>query len=378
MKMGFFGCLFVLAAVVFAQNMTNESAPVTADSVSYEIIYDGAEKEEIAGQMETLFEAYNRLFRFDPAMAANLIKVRIFDDTGMYNDYIKSMLGSFVPGAVYLHYAQSDRRELVINRGNEGQALVYQAFIQFFRTFVSQTPAWMLEGFAEFFRGLSFSDEGELVYRENLAWLKTARGIKAQPGDILLAEGGGKDFQAIAWSLASFFVNSGKDEYMRSLTDSFMTLSDSGTAAENTQAVMKRILLGSTAEKLASDYHSYLDSRKTFTELITEGQKAYSMGDRAGSELLLREAMELDREHFLPHYYLGLLAYDAQNFIAAQQYYLASIERGADQAPVLYSLGLNAAAAGKNAEAIDFLKKAGQAAPARYRTMTENIILRLE
>ena len=378
MKIGFFGFLFVLSAAVFT-HMSYAAQNTANNNIHYEIVYDGAEREEIAGRMEALFEAYNRLFMFDPAAAAVPMKVRVFNNTKMYGDYVKSRLGPAAPGAVYLHYAQRDRRELVIDLGNEEQALPYQAFIQFFRSFVSQPPAWMLEGFAVFFSGLSFTDGGELVNRENLAWLQTARKIKARPGDILTAEGYPEPASAaLSWSLASFFVNSGNDEYMRSLTDSFMTLSNSATAAENAQAVMKRILLGSGEEKLTRDYHSYLESRKTFTELVTEGQKAYSAGNRAGSELLFREAMEMEEAHPIPYYYLGLIAYDSRDFGAARQYYLAGIVReGGDQALILYSLGLNAAAAGNNAEAADFLKRAGQAAPDRYRTKTENILSRL-
>ena len=376
MRIRFFACLFVFAAIA-----GNAAVIRTAH---YEIVTDNGGGDLVGRQMEALFEVYNRLFRFDPAAVEWPLKVRIFTDTYAYNNYVSSRLAPVTPGAVYLHYAQSDKRELVINRGsaNEMQALPFQAlpsqaFIQFFRAFVSQPPAWMREGFAVFFSALAFNEAGELAYEENLAWLQTVKNMMIPPLEgVFLNDDSGPDFQAVSWSLVSFFLNSGKDEYVRALTDSFMELSDANTAAQNSQTVMRRILLGSTMEELTKDYRLYLDSRKTFAELATEGQKAYSLGDKAAAEHYFLEAMELRSGHFAPYYYLGLLAYEKNDFAKAEQYYLAGINRGADQAAGFYALGINAAAAGKSNEAVDYLRRAAQADP-RYREKAENVILML-
>jgi tetratricopeptide (TPR) repeat protein len=239
----------------------------------------------------------------------------------------------------------------------------------------------MREGFAVFFSTLASDAEGRLTYEENLAWLDTVKNMKDRPSPITILGGDAADsnnFQALAWSLVSFLLGSGSEDYLRSLTDSFMTLSNNATSRENTEAVMKRILLGSSAETFEKKYQSYLDSRKTFGELLAQGESAYSSGDAAGAELAFRGAMQLKPSHFVPLYYLGLMAYDGNNFTLAEQYYRASLQNGADSALVLYALGLNAAAAGRNAEAADYLTQAAQAAPDRYREKAERIIARLK
>jgi tetratricopeptide (TPR) repeat protein len=373
-------CWLVLIGVVTANVVYAEDGVTRTEH--FDIFFDGGDAESVGAQMEARFGVYNRLFRFDPEQAALPLRVRAFTDTDAYNAYVESRLEMPALGAVYLHYPQTEKRELVINCGSaeEKSALPYQAFVHFFRAFVAQPPAWMREGFAVFFSTLIFTGEGRLAYEENLAWLETVKTMRNRPAieEILLADDpAGADFQALAWSLVSFFINSGKEEYSRALTDSFMALSNANTGAQNAQAVMKRIMLGNSADDLAKDYENYLDSRKTFAELIDGGQMAYNAGDRLGAELSFRSALEQKPGHFVPLYYLGLLAYEKNDFAAAELFYQASMRGGADQPLVLYALGINAAAAGKNAQAVDYLRQAATSAPERYRDKAEHIISRL-
>jgi hypothetical protein len=238
----------------------------------------------------------------------------------------------------------------------------------------------MREGFAIFFSGLTSAGGGRPVFRENLGWLQTVKTMRdrPRPGDILLAEDGGADFKALAWSLVSFFLNSGKETYARSLAESFMVLRDSAPAAENAGAVMRRIALGSDMDSLDRDYQGYLDSRKTFAELVDEGETAYAGKDREGAELAFRAALNQKPDHYAPHYYLGLLAYDSGDHAAAAEYYFASMGYGADLALIFYALGLNAAAAGSAADAVDFLGQAAEIAPDRFREKAGKLIPRLQ
>jgi len=370
MRKRIFVCLFVFAAMA-----VNAAVVQTAH---YEIDADiGGGGDSAGRQLEALFEVFNHVFRFDPADAVFPLKVKIFTNTDEYNNYVSSRLAPVIPGALYLHYAQTDKRELVIDGGSSGdtQALPVQAFFQFFRAFVSQPPEWMQEGFAVFFSALDFNDSNNLVYEENLAWLTTVKNMKIPPlENIFLEEGDGPDFQALSWSLVSFFLNSGKEEYTRALTDSFMTLSNVNTEAGNAQAVMRRILLGTTMEDLTKDYRNYLESRKTFAELVADGQKAYSLGDKDRAQDCFLAAMEQKSGHYVPYYYLGLLAYEKDDFAKAEQFYLASINRGADQGAGFYALGINAAAAGKSAEAVDYLGRAAQIDPGKYKGKADNVI----
>jgi tetratricopeptide (TPR) repeat protein len=285
---------------------------------------------------------------------------------------------------VYLHYRQSDRRELVIHRGSaeEGKMVPYQAFIQFLRAFVPNPPSWIREGFAIYFSTLTVAENGEPVYEENLSWLDTVKGLGEKalsPEAILMADQRGfpQEFQSLSWALVSFFLGSGKEEYFRTMTESFLLLSSTATAAENSEVLTRRISLWNPLDTLSKDFQNYLASRKTFTELIAEGQRAYAARDPVGAEFAFLGALDQKPAHYAPYYYLGLLAYEEGSVDMAEQYYLSALRYGADEALVSYALGVNAASAGKTREAIDYLRRAAAVSPERYREKSDSLIQRL-
>ncbi|MDR2478698.1 MAG: tetratricopeptide repeat protein [Treponema sp.] len=372
-------CLFA-AAAVFASAQTADPPVPALRTEHFEVSGDTGTEDRIAREMEYRFELYNQMFRFDPQTADLPLRVRVFGKQGDYDGYVISRLGEPRPGAVYLHYAGAGRRELVINSGSadEVRALSYQAFIQYLRAFIPNPPAWIREGFAVFFSTLAFDETGEPAYEENLAWLDTVKGMKdlPAPGAVMMADvlGMPNDFQGLAWSVVSFFLNYEKRDYLRTLTDSFMLLSGTQSAAENAEAVMKRIFLWNNMDDLTAGYLEYLASRKSFSELVAEGQQTYSQGKRDEAKRAFTAARDQNPSHYAPCYYLGLLAYDSGEHDAAEQHYRSALGLGADEALVLYALGLNAAAAGRYGEARDFLRQAAAAAPARYKQKAESLI----
>jgi tetratricopeptide (TPR) repeat protein len=265
---------------------------------------------------------------------------------------------------------------------DEGNMVPYQAFIQFLRAFVPNPPSWMREGFAIYFSTLTVTGDGEPAYEENLSWLDTVKGLGEQalsPEAILLADERGfpQDFQSLSWALVSFFLGSGREEYFRTMTESFLLLSNTATAAENSAALLKRISLWNPLDTFSKDFKNYLASRKTFTELIEEGQRAYAVRDPAGAEIAFFGALDQKPAHYAPYYYLGLLAYEENSYDMAEQYYLSALQYGADEALVCYALGVNAASAGKTGAAIDYLRRAAAASPERYREKSDSLIQRL-
>jgi tetratricopeptide (TPR) repeat protein len=366
--------------IIFSCFLSAALAPVhAADSMAhYDIISDFGAGEQTGRRLEAFFDVFNRVFMFDPVLGALPLRVRIFSNTVEYANYIQSTPAEAAPGALYLHYAQRDRRELVIDLSEAGtsNSLPWQAFIQYLRAFVEQPPLGMQKGFASFFSALSFAKDGKPIYEENLGWLQTVKNMKNRPPlqDILLAESGGPEFTSLACSLVSFLMNGGNEEYTRSFTDGLMTLSNENTQAQNSSAMMRRLLLGHGTDKMTRDYEQYVYSRKSFAQLIAEGQNAYSSGDMTGAELLFRAALEIKSGNYIPYYYLGLLAYGAGKFNLAHEFYLESVGKGADAATVYYALGLNAASAGKLNDAAEYLRRAAHEAPARYKDKTEKLI----
>ncbi|MDR0878109.1 MAG: hypothetical protein LBN21_08660 [Treponema sp.] len=379
----FFTVVFI-AVVLCSLSAQEGSRAVPVRSDHYTVLSDAGDGAQVSRELESRFAVYNRLFRFDTANTAFPLQVRVYRNTETYNNYVSARLGEIRPGAVYLHYNQEGRRELVINRlsADEGKILPYQAFVQFLRAFIPNPPSWMREGFAIYFSTLTFNDSGEISYEENLSWLDTVKKLgpnAASAEAILLADKQifPPDFQSLSWALVSFFLNSGSDDYFRTITESFMVLSPSATAAENSEAVFRRVGLWNSYDSLSGDYKSYIASRKTFAELIEEGQRAYTSGDKVVAELAFLSALDQKPVHYAPYYYLGLLAYDENNYDMAEQYYHSSIQYGADKALVSYALGVNAASAGRKTDAVNYLRTAAAANPAKYREKAESLIQRL-
>jgi hypothetical protein len=365
----------------------------------YNIVSDGsgADAALVLRELELRFHAYNRIFGFDTAALGVPLNVRAFMNKADYDAYVLARTGSVQNGAVYLHYSRKEKRELIIYRGSSEEAAVlsHQAFVQFLRAFVDYPPAWILEGFAIFFSSLRFDPGTDtLDYTENLAWLKLVKDLREKAPSmesVLLADG--RDipgyFQPLAWSIVSFFLNNdalnngadlnyGKDIYSRILTEIFMVLDPAAPARDNAEAVVRRINLRTDMETFRRDYQSYIADRKTFAELLRDGQNAYARKDTATAEVCFRKAGNLNLAHYAPSYYLGLLAYEGQRYGAAEEYYRLALQYGADPALISFARGLNAAAAGRTAEAAGFLEDAAQTSPARYRQRSGDMIRRLK
>ena len=378
--------LCVISATAMAQGLTTADEAQPIRSAHYLVYGDDEIGQLVSGRMEERFSIYNKLFRFNPnkitSSASPPLVVRVFGNTEAYNNYLGSLLETPLPGAVYLHYNQVNRRELLIDWGSADaeKNLPYQAFIQFIRAFVSNPPAWIREGFAVYFSRLNFTS-GALSFEEQLDWLETVKAMNL-PLDIvgiLTADSRGlpEHFPALAWSLVSFLMNSGGIEYSRSLTDCILLMSDTASAEENGQVLMDRIVSWNDIKTLAHDHQQYINSRKTFRWLIEEGQQAYTEEDYITAELSFLSARSQRPSHFASWYYLGLIEYEKGNFVAAEQYYLHGLRLGADPALTAYALGLNAAKSGIKADAEKYLLEAARIAPERYKERAESVLSRL-
>jgi len=366
-----------------------EDGEAAARTAHFEVLveFEGAgpgDAQALARQMEARFAAYNRVFRFNPGRLPGPLRVRAFGDAERYESHVGALMGGGAapPGAIYLHFAQAEMRELVIHLGSEGDALPFQAFIQFLRAFVPNPPIWMRDGFGVHFATLGFGEDGEPAHGENLVWLDAvkAMGELPTPEAIMRATAPGdmENFPGLAWALVSFFLNSGNDGYLRSLMEGFMVLSDAAAAGENAAAVADRVAMWNDMGEMARDFRDYVGSRVSFSDLVAEGQRAYGSGWKDRAEEAFRRALEIRRDHYAPWYYLGLIAYNGGDTGAAERYYRIALDLGADEASVLYALALNAATAGRTGEAISLLRQSAELAPDRFGERAEALIWQLD
>lgn len=405
MKKGICG-VTVFTVLLFSASAQDRTSPGMAQVISehYQVLADSGSVDAalLSKELESRFALYNRIFHFSNQTVVYPLKVRAYKDKKAYDDYVSLRLNSTRAGAVYLHYNQADLRELVVHRGSadEERMFPHQAFIQYLRAFIPYPPAWLREGFAIYFNTLKFdagtntmnSAElpgralagGGLAYEENLAWLELVKGLGSKAPSleaILRADIDGipdptEYFPSIAWSLVSFFMNAEKDYYYtRILFESFMVLSGSSSAVANSEAVLNHILSWLDLDTLTRDYKTYIDSRKTFAELLADGQQAYKNKDSSRAEAAFLSAHRQKPTHYAPYYYLGLLAYEAKNFDQAEQYYRSAIQYGGGEGLISYARGINAISAGRTAEAKAFLEQA--AADPEYKERAQALIARL-
>ncbi|MDR1411663.1 MAG: hypothetical protein LBI91_05630 [Spirochaetaceae bacterium] len=367
---------------------TDAGRPVfEAKSGLYYVISDRGRDDALAiiKELEARFQAFNRVFRYDPSWLGDIYRVRAFNDEESYNAYISSHLSETRKGAVYLHYALREKRELVIHRGSpdEKRALPQEAFVQFFRGFVDDPPSWMLEGFAVYFSGFRYDEVlGRLEYTENLAWLDSVKNLGRNAPSlewVLLADVLGRpdNFQSVAWSLVSFFMNTKKEAYYRTLGEVLLTLSDRAAADDNSKYAAQRITAWTDLEILRRDYEEYLITRKTFNDLLENGRNAYNTGDNLTADICFSSALNLRPDHYAPYYYLGLLSYKKHDYAAAENYYRLSLDKGASLSLISYARGVNAASAGKIEEAVACLEEAAAVNPAQYRDKADTLIRQL-
>jgi len=392
MRHGFTVRLLFLALAIFAQHahavFAQQGEFPVLRTEHFDIRIDPAdvshqEAQVLAQQMESRLAAYNQVFRFDTGRLALPLRIRAFRSRELYESYVGSRLGGEVPpGAVYLHFNRAELRELVIHLGYEDEALPFQAFIQFLRAFVPNPPVWIRDGFAVHFATLGFDAQGQPTHRENLIWLDAIREMQELPSPESImrtvAPASIENFPGMAWSLVSFFLNSGNEHYLRSLTESFMMLSYINTAEENAVAIANRMAMWNDMDVMTVDHLDYLGSLRSFSEVVADGQAAYGASRTAEAEAAFRRALEIRPDHYAPWYYLGLMAYNAGDTETAERYYNKALAFGADTASVMYAMALNAATAGRMDEAVELLNQTAELAPDRFGERVRTLIAQLE
>jgi tetratricopeptide (TPR) repeat protein len=381
--------VLVLLGTMALVAQTEEKSLAEASGTYYKVYAEQGQEAALAlaKEMDARFAVYNRLFRFPQGRLSQPLVVRSFVTKDAYDTYVSTKMGTARNGAVYLHYNnRPELNELVLLENSEEAKKVFphQAFIQFLRAFVPNPPTWLQEGLAIYFTTLGYDrNKGEATYEENLSWLEMVKswGTSAPTLEAVVLSDiqnplPSPQIQGASWALVSFLLNTDNEEYRRSLYEIFMVLSPTETREGNSKLALERILPWVKIDEITKDYQNYIRDRKTFNELVDAGRQAYSAKDLAKAEVLFLSAMNLQPNHYAPHYYLGLLSYEQKKYDMAENYYRSALLYGADEALVNYALGLNAGAAGRKADAVQYLEKAAAAAPDRYKAKVQELLPR--
>lgn len=353
-----------------------------------------AHAEEVGARLEAMLQLYNRYFRFDLSELPRPLRVRLFADRAAFERYLSQQIDETRDGFVYLHYNDPSRNELVAYAKEAPEfyyELTHQNFIQYLRAFIAHPPLWLREGFAVYFEQSEYAeDSGQVVYRENLSWLDPLKeileGRAAVPPlelsdmlqmDVPSARANLEAFYPQAWGMVSFLVNSDRRDINRLLWDSLSALQPNADLRENTERVYERAFGWVDRAELVADFLAYIDSRRSFAALVTDGIAAYDGGELERAERDLVAATALQATHHIPYYYLGLIQYDRGNHEQAETYYRRALELGAAPPLTYYALGVNAYAASRYAEARGYLERSASLDPARFRERAGQLLERM-
>jgi len=366
----------------------------SASSQRYAVWSDAGKDDaiELAATLEGLFGVYNEYFRFDEGSLKAPLTVRKFSTKSSFDTYLIKVIGETKDDFVYLHYPTVERSELVIfdkdGADDFDASLAHQAFVQFLKAFVPEPPLWIREGFAVFFeRTRKDPNSGTVAYAENQSWLETVKLLKSQSrlysvSDLMLlssdeARSGLDVFYPQSWALVSFFINSPDRRYNRFVWDAIGRLAPDASLEQNQNAVREFFLKWHGQEAAESDFLSYLEGQKTFAELVTSGVRSYGDKDLETAFKSFSQALVKNASSYIPHYYLGLIAYARGDYALAEEYYNKALTLGSDAPITNYALGINAYASRRFDEARNYLQKASDGDPAKYQSKAGEILTRI-
>lgn len=365
-----------------------------SESARY-IVYSerGADKAtELDARLESLFTLYSAIFHFDASLLPAKLHVREFKAKDGFDAYLSQVAGQTKDDFVYLHFANPERSELVLFAVDGAEAessLAHQAFVQYLKAFVKNPPLWMRDGFAVYFESARWNATAKAMdLPENLAWLDTAKNLAAKNGLLPLsrvlsmtaddAKSSVDVFYPESWALASFLLNAQSREYNRLLWDSISALKPGASLADNESAVSALVSSWFGLDTADKAFHDYLDGRKTFGDLVSDGVASYGAKANDKARSSFEAAAKLDPTSYLPLYYLGLIAYSSGDYALAEYDYKSSLALGCEKATANYALGVNAFAAGRADDAKAFLAIAKDAGADRYGAKVDELLKRIK
>jgi len=387
--------LILLVTVVLILPVAAQATVYEYSSDHYRVVSELSEENArlTALEMEAMMNLYNDHFHFHVDQLPEKLRVRVFATKSRYDTHLRRLIDESRNGFVYLHYGDPAKSELVGYSANDPdlrKSMIHQGFVQYFRSFIPDPPLWIREGFAVFFEDSRYDrDFDAAIYQENVAWLDTLKSITDGSAgltplsldemltiDLDTARERIDVFYPQAWGMVSFLLNSENQDINRILWDSLSALSADADIEENEQAVINQAFAWVTEEDLVGDFLSYSTERRSFRGWVEYGIERYNAGNLDGAEQAFVKALKLNASNYVPHYYMGLINYERQNYTLADYYYQTALETGADEPITLYALGVNAYADNRFDDAVTYLEMTVDRNP-EYREKAEDLLVRI-
>ncbi len=353
--------------------------------------------EEVAKKLEGALVLFNDMFHFSLSELADKFKITIFSDKSAFDSYLTRILDHSRANFVYIHFSDFRKSELVgyrkIDEVAFNSSLLHQAFIQFLKAYVPNPPIWIREGIATYLENSDYdSDKEEFQFKPNFAWLNTLKTIASGkavdkppiPLSVLLTMDRDRvkervdTFYPQAWGIVTFLLQTDEKKYNRIFWDSLQTLDAEKSIRENSLNVMKNVFSWYDESQMIKDFRAYIQSIKTFNDLVTDGINFYTLEEYNRSYDVFMQALTVEPQNYIPYYYLGMISYSQKEYAQAEGYYQAALALGAEESVTKYALGVNAFADNRFDVAITYLNEAKELNPSKYSNKTDALVQRME
>ncbi len=388
---------FALLLCVSLPGWAQQPGQFLTESDHYRVYSEASQSQadDVSRRMEAALALYNGIFHFDLSLLPVRFTVKVFKDADSFNAYIEKVISQKRSDFVFIAWSDPAKSELLCYPKDEKAfttSLLHQGAIQFLRGFVDNPPLWLREGVASYLDASVYdAAAGSFRLTPNLAWLESLKAdirgespVKLVPFTDLLsftrdmAQDRQEIFVPESWGLVQFLLSSTESAHGRLLWDSISALDPKATLEANSAKVRKRAFSWITEQKLRQDFETYILSLKTANDYVREGIDLYTKGDLGKSEGALTNAVDLQPETSAAWYYLGLISYSRKDYARADELYMKAFQLGANAAVINYALGVNAFAAGHNADAAKYLKFAKDANPGAYGEKVDALLKRIE
>ncbi|HDQ15247.1 MAG TPA: hypothetical protein ENN41_10595 [Sediminispirochaeta sp.] len=349
--------------------------------------------------MEAFYGLYRSYMHFDPTERKTSMRVQIFGKKSEFDAYLRDVLGESRDSFVFLQYQDPKKSRLVGYRGESEEqlwkSLIHHGYVQYIKTFIPGPPLWMQKGFAVYFENCRYDwDRGEVVFRPNYGWVQSLRDKLDRdpsisdrelfiPVEQLLTidQAGALDnlgaFYSQSWALIHFLLHSEQKSYNRLLWDSISALSPQAEQDENERRIISRAFEWVNKEQLLEDFLAHVDGIQTFPDLVQGGINAYEDQSYQEAVELFQRALELRNNHYVPEYYLGLIAYQRGDYSKAEYHYLEAVDHDGMTDLLYYALGVNAYADERRDESLYYLQQALEF-KGDYGQQAQELIARIE
>jgi len=365
------------------------AAPVVVKGTNYTVTsWAGADAAKTTLElMEALAAQYNKLFLFDLTKKPAPWNVTLYATKADFDAALTGQVTPLPTDYVFLQYSDPAKSTLAAWVPAEGTAydevrsLAFQGFFQFLWTFIPHPPAWVETGLAGVFwnsewDGKTLTADPDLPYLETLQarWKDRGPDLKA----LLTAPEGsldpasGKDLEA--WGLAAYLLDSPDPTAARLFGSVLANLSPTATEEANRDAALARFQAAKDLTAASDELKAWWKTKTGYGAKIAEGVAKLKEKDPKAAAAAFQAAAALRPKDEAARYYVGLAAYEAKEYAAAEESFAKVDPKALPPGLLAYARGLTAFALKKNDDAKVWLTKAKAEDDAAYAKLAAPVL----